>query len=169
MGRCWTVRGRPWWPRFVRELCEIKFVFVPGDVQGAIEPLADDDIRARWRQGSLRLQELDKLSVEGDGPVVMDLAGVFKAEDIVEVDASSGAVDVGKSFGMSKASVVVIGEEALKQLVGFCDGGDVVFAQVFDETILMGSIGSFDAALGLGGMSIDALNTKTFHRLAKSS
>jgi hypothetical protein len=164
----WTVRSRLWRPRFCSEPGEVEFVFIPEDMERAVEPLADDDIGARWRQRSLRSQQLDKLSVEGDGPVVVDLPGLLNAEDVVKIDASSRTMDVGKTLGMSEASVVVIDEERLQKGVGVFDGGDVLLPQILDETILMGAIGSFDTPLGLWGMSIDAANTKTLHSLAES-
>jgi hypothetical protein len=143
-------------------------VFVPEDVQRAVERATDDDVGA-WRgQRSLRSQELDELSVEGNGPVVVDLPSVLQAEDVVEVDAVSGTMDIGKPLSVSEASVVVIGEEGLKQMVGLVDGGDVLFAQIFDETILMSAIGSFDTPLGLGRMSIDTMDTKALQSLTKS-
>ena len=94
----------------------------------------------------------------------MDLAGVLEAKDVVQIDASGRAMDVGKSLGMSEASVVVIDEERLEETIGLIDGRDVLFAQVFDEAILMGSIGSFDTAFGLGGMSIDTSKVIPAHR-----
>lgn len=97
----------------------------------------------------------------------MDLASVLEAEDIVEVDANSRAMNVGKAISVSKPAIVIIGEEGVQETIGLVDGGDSLFAQVFDKTILMGTIGSFDTPLGLWGMSVDAVDTKTLHRLAK--
>ena len=111
---------------------------------------------------------MNKLSVERDGPVVVNLPGILKTEDVVEVDTGSGTVEVGKSFGMSEASVVVIDEEGLEDMVCIVDGRDVLFAQIFNETILLRSVGSFDPALGLRGVSVDEVDTKSSQGLAES-
>ena len=110
---------------------------------------------------------MNELSVERDGPVIVDLPGILKAEDVVEVDTSGGTVDVSNGLGMSEASVVVIDEEGLQDEVSVVDGGDVLFAQVFDETILMRAIGSFDTALGLRGVSMDEVDAESSHGLAE--
>lgn len=163
----WRTRSRSWRSSFSRNLGEVEFVFVPEDVERTIEPPAEDDVGARRRQRSVRTQKLNELSVERDGPVVMDLADVFKAEEVVEVDASSGTMDVGESLGVSETSVVIANEEGLQEAVGLVDGGDVLFAQILDETILMSAIGSFDTSLGLRGMSIDAANSEPLQSVAE--
>jgi hypothetical protein len=89
-------------------------VFVPEDMERAVEPLSEDDAGARWRQGSLRSQELYELGVKGDSPVVVDLPCILEAEDVVEIDAKSRSVDVGEALGVSEASVVVVNEEGLE-------------------------------------------------------
>lgn len=163
-----TSGSRSGWSRFGSNPGKLEFVFVPENVERAIEPLANNDVGARRRQRSLRSQELDELSVKRDRPVVVNLTGLFKAEDIVEVDAGSRAMDVSEAFNVSEASVMVIGEEAFQHDIGIVDGGDVMFAQEFDETVLMGAIGTFDTSLGLGRMGVDAVDTKTLHRKPES-
>lgn len=167
MDNCRTVLSRDWRSRLCGELGEIEFVFVPEDVKRAIERPAEDDIGARRRQRSLRSQQLDKLSVEGDGPVVVDLPGVLKAEDVVKIDASSRTVEIGEPISASKTVIMVIDEEGLQKGVGVFDGGGVLFAQILDETILMGAIGSFDTSLGLRRVSMDEVDTESSHGLAE--
>ena len=111
---------------------------------------------------------MNELSVERDGPVVVNLPGILKTEDVVEVDTRGGAVDVSNGLGMSEASVVVIDEEGLEDMVRVVDGRDVLFAQIFNETILLGTVGSFDPALGLRGVSVDEVDTESSQGLAES-
>ena len=111
---------------------------------------------------------MNELSVERDGPVIVDLPGILKAEDVVEVDTSGGTVDVSNGLGMSEPSVVVIDEEGFENVVSVVDRRDILFAQVFDETILLGSVGSFDTALGLRGVSVDEVDTESSQGLAES-
>ena len=153
--------------RFSRNQREIQFVFVPEDVERTVKPVSEDDVGARWRHRSFRTQKLNEPRVEGDGPVIVNLAGILKAEDVLKVDTSSGTMEVRQVLGMSKASVVVIDEEGLQDVVTVIDGGDVLFAQIFDETILLRAVGSFDTALGLRGVSVDEVDTKSCQGLPK--
>jgi arginine repressor len=168
MGESGRTRSRLLQSRLSRKQREIEFVFVPEDVERTIKPVSEDDVGARRRHWCIGAEELNELSIKRDGPVIMDLPGVLKAEDVVEVDANSGAVEVGKSFGMCEALVVVIDEEGLENVVCVIDGGDVLFAQVFDETILLRAVGSFDTALGLRGVSVDEVDTESSQGLAES-
>ena len=167
MGCLGRTRSRLFGSRFGRKQREIQFVFVPEDVERTVEPVSEDDVGARWRHRSFRTQKLNEPRVEGDGPVIVNLAGILKAEDVLKVDTSSGTMEVRQVLGMSKASVVVIDEEGLQDVVTVIDGGDVLFAQVFDETILMSAIRSLDTALSLRRVSVDEMDAESGHGLAE--
>jgi len=68
----------------------------------------------------------------------MNLPSLLQAEDVVQIDAGSRAMDIGKGFGVSKTLVVIIDKERLEKAISVVDGGDVLLTQVFDETVLMG-------------------------------
>lgn len=155
------------WSSVRGEEREREFVFVPEEVERAVEPSSEDDLGTRRGQGGIRTQKLNEASVERDGPVVVNLPSFLEAEDVVEIDAKSGTMNVRDPIGVSEAPVVVIGEKTFEQLVGMFDAGDVLLPQVFDETILMSAIRAFDASLSLWRMGIDKVNAKPSHRQAE--
>ena len=98
------------------------------------------------------------MTVQGNGPIVVDVACVFEAEDVVQVNTVSRAMDVGEAICVCKALVVVIGVEGFKETISLVDGGDVLFPQGFDESILMCSIGALDTSSGLWRVGSDVCN-----------
>lgn len=64
-----------------------KFMVVPEHVEGAIEPEADGDFGAGRRERHLGTEELEVLSMDSNGPIIVDVSVFLEAEDIVEVDA----------------------------------------------------------------------------------
>ena len=119
---CWSPRRFGNRLRFVYQEFEGQFVFIPDNVQGSIQPLTEDDLGAWRRQGSVRLQQLDELGVEGDGPIIIDVSDLFDTKDIVEVNVSGRAMNVGEAIGVSKALVVSLEICSLEEAIGLFNG-----------------------------------------------
>lgn len=104
------------------------------------------------------------MCIERDGVVIVDGARGLKAEDVVEIDAVSAAVNIGEMIVPGEASIVLLEIGILKKAVGIIDGGDVVPAECFDESVLMGAIGTLDAPLCLGRARMDHVNAQPGER-----
>ena len=57
-------------------------------------------------------------------------------------------------------SIVLLEIGGLEKAVGLLDGGDVVPAECFDESVLMGAVGTLDAPLGLGRARMDDVHAQ---------
>ena len=112
-------------------------------------------------QRYLRREELDIACLERNGVVSIDIAGCFKAEDVVEIDPLCAPVNVGEVIGPGEAGVVLLEVGLFQKGVGLLDGGDIVSAERFEEAILMGTVGAFDAALGLGRARMDHIDPQS--------
>ena len=64
-------------------------------------------------------------------------------------------MNVGEVVGGGEATVVLVGEGCLQEVIGLLDGRHVLFPEELDETVLLSAIGTFDTALGLGRMGTD--------------
>lgn len=119
---CWSSRRFGNRFGFVCQEFEGQFVFIPDNVQGSIQPPTEDDLGARWRQGGFRLQQLDELGVQHDGPIVVDMADFFDAENVGKVKAQGRAMNVGETLGVSKALVVSVEIRSLEEAIGLFNG-----------------------------------------------
>lgn len=144
---------------FDRDHGKGEFFVVEKDVQGVIEPTTNDDRATRRRQWRVGLFQLNELSVERNGVIVVDTPGGFKAEDVVKVKTVRRSMDVSESVRASKAAVVFVEIDVFKKVIGSLDGADGMSAKRFDKSVLMSTIGSFDTSFGLWRMSNDHANT----------
>lgn len=70
----------------------------------------------------------NELSVQCNGPVVVDMASLFEAEDISQINAVGGAMDVGDAIGVGKALVVFMIVLCFQEAIGVVDVRDVPFS-----------------------------------------
>lgn len=125
-------------------------MFVPEDVEGAIEPPSEDDmVTGRW-QWSLRGMELDVVGIECDGVIVVDIAGCFKTEDVLKIESLGRSVNVREVALMCKVSIVLVEIDTIEEAICIVDRCDVVPAERFDEAVLMGAVGALNTPFGLG-------------------
>ena len=132
------------------ELSKSKFELVPEDMERSIEPASDRDRVSRRRHRSSGGEQLDVLSIQRDGIIVIDVASGFKAEDVGQVDTLGGAMNIGQMVVLGKAGIVIVEIGAFEKSIGVVDGGNVVAAESLNEAVLMSTVGAFNAALGLG-------------------
>jgi hypothetical protein len=83
-------------------------MIVPENVERIVEPMANSNLRARWRQRIIGSQELDEGVIQSNGRVVMDLPRRLKTEDVFEIKTNSRAVNVIKAFGVGKALIMLV-------------------------------------------------------------
>jgi hypothetical protein len=97
---------------------------------------------------------------EGDRVVAIDIARGLKAKDVVEIDPFRAPVHVREMICLGETGIVLVEIGLVEETVGILDGGDVVSAEGLNETILMGTVGAFDSALGLGRVCMDDVHAE---------
>ena len=116
---------------------------------GVVEP-PTNRYRTSWgRKWRVRLFQLNELSVERNGVIVVDTPSGFEAKDVVEVETVRRTMDVAESVHVSKAVIVFFEIDVVEEVVGNLDRADVVTAKCFDESVLMCAVGSFDPSFSL--------------------
>ena len=107
--------------------------------------------------------DLQADTVEDDGVVLADHAGVGLAQDLVEIEGGEGDEGSGRVGRGSREGLVVVGEEAFAQIgIGGGGSGDGGHSRLVDQAILQGAIEAFAAAAGLGRIGGDVLNARLF-------
>lgn len=71
-----------------------EFVFVPEDVQRSVHPVTNNHFGAGRRERYIGAEQLDEPSIDRDGPIVIDRALFFHAEDVAQVDTVSRTMNV---------------------------------------------------------------------------
>lgn len=107
---------------------ESKFLFIPENVKRSIEPFVDGDLCAWWGERRVGAEELDVLRIQRDGPIVVDMALLDTAEDVLEIDALCTAMNISQRVRVSEALVKVVQEALIEKPVGVFDSRDGVFA-----------------------------------------
>ena len=91
-------------------------------MEGPIEPPVDNDLVQRGWHRSFRVFQLDESSAQSDRVVVVHLSGCLVAEDVPEIKASDGPVDITEMVGDRKSGIVLLEIDPLKEAVGLGDG-----------------------------------------------
>ena len=104
------------------------------------------------------------MCTECNGVVSIDIAGCFKAEDVVEVDAFCAAVNIGEVIRAGEAGIVLLEVGRVQKGIGIVNGGNVHSSESLDETILMGTVGAFDPTFGLGRMRVNDIDPEVRQR-----
>jgi len=128
--------------RFSLEYCKGELVFLPEDVQGAVEPPSQCNLRAwRWQRG-FGTFKLYPLCIQGNCGIVIDRACRGEAEDVAKLPLAidAGTMNILKMVKMSEAVIVIISKHAVKIIIGPCNGGDIFPSQRFQEPVLKRSV-----------------------------
>jgi hypothetical protein len=140
-----------WKSRSTSATGEVELLFVPEDVERAIEPATQCDCsswrRKRCRDGPFQLNEF---LVKGDRVIVVDTSSGLKTKDVFKGDSLSRSMKIPEVMGVGKALVVITEVEPFEKSVGFIDGADVGTSECFDQTVLMSTITTFDTSFRLG-------------------
>ena len=100
------------------QVCERDLVFVPEDMERPIEPPVDNDLVQRGWQRGFRSFQLDESSAQSDRVVVVDRSGCLVTEDVPEIKAGDGPVDITEMVGDRKSGVVLPEIDPLQEAVG---------------------------------------------------
>jgi len=101
------------------------------------------------------------MRAQGDGVIGSDHALVVQAQATSQIEtAGQGAKIASGVGGRTGEALVVIGAELVEHSIGLRQGGGLSQAKFTDQTILAGAPGAFDAALGLGRVGGDLLDTE---------
>ena len=100
---------------------ERDLVFVPEDMERPIEPPVNNDLVQRGWQRGFRSFELDESRVQSDRVVVVHRSGCLVAEDVLEIKADDGSVDITEMIGESESDVMLPEIGPLQEAVGLGD------------------------------------------------
>jgi hypothetical protein len=108
--------------------------------------------------------------MELEGSVIGEFAcGIGEAEIIEGGEFWQRTVEVWQGGEVEGKLVIVSGEVVWEEGVGLVDGVDIGQAQLGDEAELVGLVGAFDAAPGLGGEGRDYEDGEAAAQLAEEA
>ena len=99
-----------------------------------------------------------------------DDALIVQGQAAGEIKAARQGAEVANGFGgRTGEALVVIGAEAGEHGVGFGQGGGTGESKFADQTVLTGTPGALDTALGLGRVGGDLLDAEFLQRASELS
>lgn len=121
------------------------------DAQRAIEMVREFDGFSGLAAMALPRRQRDGMGAQGDDVIGSNDALVVQAQATSKIEAARQGAKVTSGVGGGRGeALVVVGAKASEHGIGLRQGGGAGEAKFADQTVLTGTPGGFDAALGLG-------------------